>query len=260
VKSSRPAYGIDAPGLVRGFAISGVVLAVAGLALASTGAPGWVAVGGRNLLFAAAYPFAMFALMLHGSKVVKVRDRERILDLIGWRGDERVLDVGCGRGLMLVGAARRLTTGRSVGIDIWSARDQAANDARWPIENARIEGVEGRVEVQTADMRALPFADGSFDVALSSWVVHNCDAEADRHKALAEMVRVVRPGGSILLTDIVNHGEYARGLTGLGCTGVSIVILSRLRFAFLRAITFGSFAPATVRAQVGHAAQNGRIT
>ncbi|UVO53343.1 class I SAM-dependent methyltransferase [Sphingomonas sp. SUN039] len=244
----RPAYGIDAPGLVRGFAGTGVVLAVAGLALSFGFAASWASMLGSALLIVALYSLGMCALMLHGSLIVKVRDRERILDLVQWRGDERVLDVGCGRGLMLVGAAKRLTTGRSVGIDIWSARDQASNDAERPLENARREGVAERVEVLTADMRDLPFPDGSFNVILSNWVVHNVDDVAERRNALAEMVRVTRPGGSILLTDIVNHGEYSEALAALGCTDVSIVILSRLRFGFLRAITFGTFAPATVRA------------
>jgi len=38
-----------------------------------------------------------------------------------------VLDVGCGRGLLLIGAARRLTTGKAVGVDIWQAEDRVGN-------------------------------------------------------------------------------------------------------------------------------------
>src|SRR5215208_5553655 len=55
------------------------------------------------------------------SKVGKYRECERLLDSIPWRGDEIVLDVGCGRGLLLVGAAKRLRTGRAVGVDIWQS-------------------------------------------------------------------------------------------------------------------------------------------
>ena len=50
--------------------------------------------------------------------------------MIPWRGNETVLDVGTGRGLLMIGAARRLTTGISVGIDIWSAKDPRAA-AKW---------------------------------------------------------------------------------------------------------------------------------
>jgi cyclopropane fatty-acyl-phospholipid synthase-like methyltransferase len=46
---------------------------------------------------------------------------------VPWKGDEAVRDVGCGHGLMLVGAARRLTTGKATGIDIWQAEDLTGN-------------------------------------------------------------------------------------------------------------------------------------
>src|SRR3954468_16529954 len=62
--------------------------------------------------------------MLWYSAAGKVRSRERRLDMIRWRGDERVLDVGCGRGLFLIGAAKRLKNGgRAIGIDLWRAGD-----------------------------------------------------------------------------------------------------------------------------------------
>src|SRR5258706_15862751 len=51
----------------------------------------------------------------------------RILDRLQLRGDERVLDMGCGRGAVLTAVARRLTTGRVTGIDIWSTHDQSGN-------------------------------------------------------------------------------------------------------------------------------------
>jgi cyclopropane fatty-acyl-phospholipid synthase-like methyltransferase len=43
------------------------------------------------------------------------------------RGDETVLDVGYGRGLHLIGAAKRLTTGKAPGVDIWQAEDLSGN-------------------------------------------------------------------------------------------------------------------------------------
>jgi trans-aconitate methyltransferase len=59
----------------------------------------------------------MGCFMVYDSKVGKIRERDRLLDLVPWRGTEAVLDLGCGRGLMLIGAARRLTTGRATGLD-----------------------------------------------------------------------------------------------------------------------------------------------
>src|SRR5205823_1073831 len=114
---------------------------------------------------------------------------------IRWRGDERVLDVGCGHGLMLLGAAKRLTSGRATGIDIWSREDQKANSAEATLENARREGVADRVELLTADAREIPFPDGSFDVVISSFAIHNIYDRAQRGRAIREIARVLKPGG-----------------------------------------------------------------
>ena len=200
------------------------------------------------LLIIGLYPLMMTGLMLHGSLVQKVRDADRTLDLITWSGDEHVLDVGCGRGLMLVTAARRLTGGQAIGIDIWQTQDQAGNAPETPVVNAREAGVADRVTVMTADMRTLPFDDASFDVIVSNWTVHNLEEAADRKQALIEMNRVLRPGATILLTDIANRDEYAEALTGMGLS-VRIAVVSRFRDLFLRVVTFGSFSPATVVAR-----------
>jgi len=73
------------------------------------------------------YLLGMGSYMLLFSKFQKLKDREKLLDSIQWLGNELVLDVGCGRGLMLVGAAKRLTNGKSIGIDIWQQEDQSDN-------------------------------------------------------------------------------------------------------------------------------------
>src|SRR3546814_12624473 len=84
-------------------------------------------------------------VMLWGSKIGKVRLRDKVLATLPWRGDERVLDVGCGHGLMLAGAAQRLLTGRVIGIDIWRSEDQARNSPEATLRNMRLEGVSERV-------------------------------------------------------------------------------------------------------------------
>ena len=247
--SKKPHFGIDAPDLVRAFLLAGMALASASVGIFVFAPPVlgvWI---GIIVLIPAVYALFMFALMIRGSLVDKVRDAEAILDLHEWKGSEQVLDVGCGRGLMLIGAARRLTTGRAVGVDVWSANDQSANVPDAPIENARLVGVSDRVVVETADARHLPFEDGSFDVVSSSWVVHNLEDAGDRLLALKEMVRVTRPSGTILLTDIVNRHEYVSAMKGMALEDVRLVVLSPGRDRFLSAVSFGSFQPATVFAR-----------
>lgn len=246
----KATYGVDAPGLVRTFLLIGVALFSASAFIWAFAVPkwSWLAV---VLLIPAGYALGMFALMLWESLVTKVKSREVILDFVPWTGSEAVLDVGCGRGLMLVGAARRLTTGKAIGVDIWLQRDQTANIKTAPLENAQIEGVLDRVSVETADMRKLPFADASFDVVVTSWVVHNLEVKEDRVLALTEMVRVLRPEGALLLTDIVNRKEYMDELERLGFNSIELFIASKLKDKFLTIVSFGAYQPATIIATKG---------
>lgn len=237
----QPDYGQDAPGLVRGFMLAGAAAATLAAGAAFLSRPRVAAVLG----LAAVYPFGMAAFMVVWSRSVKVRRRERLLDYLPWRGDEAVLDIGCGRGLLLVAAARRTPRGRAVGVDIWRAEDQNDNRPDAALDNARLEGVDGRVSVETADMRALPYPDGTFDVVVSHWAVHNLPAATERAAALRETVRVLKPGGRVLLADIACQDEYLRLLAELGLEDVHEVetgLGSRLAWV----ISGSSFRPTAV--------------
>jgi SAM-dependent methyltransferase len=220
------------------------VAAVAGLGGFLGSLSSWVTGIGLTV---AAYGLFMGSYMTYGSRIGKLRTRERLLDLTAqqlrpWSGSEAVLDVGCGRGLMLVGAARRLRTGEAVGIDLWRAEDQADNSPEAVKENARREGVADRVRIDTGDARQLPYADGSFDLVLSHWVVHNVPQAADRERVLAEMLRVLRPGGVLVLADIANIAEYRTYLTSKGVTGVRFVD-GGVEAAIMGALSGGTYRP-----------------
>src|SRR5262245_50606957 len=217
--SGQPAdYGIDAPGVVRNLFMA----AATGIGVWATFASGlWsgaivVPAGGVRLVFPIGPSGVwwgtacgiMAVWMLWSSKCGKLRDRERLLNAIAWSGREQVLDVGCGRGLMLVGAARRLTTGKATGIDSWQAEDLSGNRREAALVNAEREGVADRVDVQTADMRTLPFPDATFDVVVSRAAIHNLYSPADRAKAIRQIARVLKPGGHALIDDIRHHHEY----------------------------------------------------
>ncbi len=231
----RADYGLDAPGVVRGFAIAGVLMGAGAIALAVAGVP-----AAPDVLALGAVMFlATVAAMVHSSRRGKLIERDRLLDGLHLLGDEDVLDVGCGRGLLLVGAARRLPEGRAVGVDVWSATDQSGNTRAATLTNAEVEGVGRRVEVVDGDMRDLPFADASFDVVVSSIAVHNLDDDADRERACFEMARVLRPGGRAAVLDLRGTGEYVlafedAGLVDVGRSGRSFRMYPPVRVVTAR--------------------------
>jgi arsenite methyltransferase len=223
VPLKRPNYGIDAPSVVRNLALVGAGLGLAGFLLyiflypAMTG----LAIAALNLgLWPCIWLMGTSGIMLWGSKVGKFRERDRLLDGIRWRGDEQVLDVGCGHGLLLIGAAKRLTAGKAVGIDLWQKVDQAGNSPEATLANVQLEGVTDRVEIRGGDARQLPFADGSFDVVLSSWALHNIYDTAERLRAVREISRVLKRGGQVAILDISHTWEYAKFLEECGLADV----------------------------------------
>jgi len=254
--SQPPDYGIDAPGVIRNLLIAGFVMLVVAVLARIGVVPAALSIhlgsGGelRFPLFAtglgSGLGFTAGALWMYfGSRFGKIAERDRLLDQTDWNGDERVLDVGCGRGLVLVGAATRLTTGSAVGIDIWQAEDLSGNRADVPLQNAALEGVADRVTIETADMRKLPFASATFDVVVSRAVIHNIYSAPERARAIAEIARVLKPGGRALINDIRHLPEYAANFVAAGCGEVRFLD-SRLASALCTLVTMGLFRPNTI--------------
>jgi ubiquinone/menaquinone biosynthesis C-methylase UbiE len=186
-------YGIDAPTVLRNLILGAIACFV--LAFFVVRAFLGPAIG---------FSFAA-AMLLWSSLVGKFHARDSLLSAIPWRGDEDVLDVGCGHGLLLIGAAKRLTSGRATGIDIWQNVDQANNSAEATRRNAELEGVT--VDIRDGDARHVPFDDASFDVVVSSLALHNIYKSEEREQALREIARVTKPGGYVAILDI--RHDYA---------------------------------------------------
>jgi ubiquinone/menaquinone biosynthesis C-methylase UbiE len=194
-----------------------------------------------NIGFMIAGMGVMFALesvfMVFSSYVGKFRERDRLLNGLHLRGDETILDLGCGRGLLLIGAAKRLPTGMAFGVDLWQTQDQSGNAADATRANAEAEGVADRVELHTADMRSLPFPDGMFDAVVSSLAIHNIPDRMGRWRAILEAVRVLKPGGCCALLDFRNTHDYGAMLRGAGMSDIVVSRHSLWMFPPVRVVT-----------------------
>jgi len=124
-----------------------------------------------------------------------------ILLRLGLRGDEQILDLGCSRGAVLLMAASLLPRGKAIGIDVWKTNEQSCNALSVTQHNAEREAVAERVELHTADMRHLPFSHGLFDLVVSSMAIHNIQDPEGRKQAITEAVRVLKPGGRLVIAD-----------------------------------------------------------
>jgi ubiquinone/menaquinone biosynthesis C-methylase UbiE len=216
--TQQPDYGFDGP---RGIALLLLVcVGSIGVAVWLRGSQEFSSVGiflARGaLLVVAADCFLLAGSLVVYSKVVKQHEAERLLDLVPWRGDELVLDVGCGRGLLLINAARRLSSGRAVGVDVWHGLQLSGNSPLAVLENARRAGVAERVETQDGDAQNLPFADASFNVVLSSLVLHNIPSREGRRQAVREIARVLKPGGHVVLLDVRHTRAHVHVLGDCG--------------------------------------------
>ena len=213
----RGEYGFDALYAPILMALGGLCLLALSLARVGLGGPRPVVsvaapgVGGLWLLLNA-------ATFLHTTRVGKFAVWAELLDGLALIGDEWLLDVGCGRGAVLIMAAKRLPRGRAIGVDLWSTKDQSGNAEQVTRRNAAFEGVADRIELHTADMRQLPFEDGSFDAVVSSLAIHNVAGADARAKALREAARVLKKGGTLTIADIRYTSVYARELAACGLT------------------------------------------
>lgn len=218
-------YGLDAPGVIRTMSIIGIVAIVLGLVvghlLPEAAVIDDVAIV-PSLLWLGWALVAGSLLMVASSRWGKLRARDRLLDEMALTGTETVLDIGCGHGLLLIGAAKRLPRGRAIGVDLWSQVDQKGNSSAATMNNARIEGVADRVDVRDGDMRALPLDDASVDVVVSCLAIHNVKGNDERQKAIREIVRVLKPGGRVGIIDIAHVKTYAQNLRDAGVSEVKL--------------------------------------
>lgn len=215
VARSKASYGVDAPGVLTGLTAAGLVGGVAALVIISLAQSVWLVWLGLAVLLGALVPFSLGLMMGLYVIVGKHRTRDLMLSMHPWRGDETVLDVGTGAGLLAIGAAHR-TTRPVTAIDIWSSKDLSNNGRKAIEQNLAAEGVVGKVIVVDGDARALAFPEAQFDRVLSLLCLHNIERENDRRGACFEIARVLKPGGIAIIGDYQCVPSYARWFAKAG--------------------------------------------
>jgi len=138
--------------------------------------------------------------------------------LASLREGEVVLDLGSGAGLDVFEAAKRVgVSGLVIGVDMTPEMLQKAE------KNAIKLGMKN-VEFRKGDIESLPIEDGSIDIIISNCVIN---LAPDKSKVFREAFRVLRPGGRVMISDIVLHGSLPEDvrdevITYTGCLGGAI--------------------------------------
>jgi ubiquinone/menaquinone biosynthesis C-methylase UbiE len=132
--------------------------------------------------------------------------RQRTANLSRIQPGEQVLDVGCGTGTLVMEVARRVgRVGRVVGVD--PGTEQIAR-ARSKVARRHLP-----IEFQIGVIEQLTFPDETFDVVLSTLMMHHLPASLKR-QGLAEIARVLKPGGRLVIADFTHkkdrQGQAAR--------------------------------------------------
>lgn len=230
---SKAGYGVDAPGVIRNLGLACVILCLISIFFPV------IKIGSLTLeisgLFLSGLGCGLGALlMLAYSLYGKYRHRDRMLNYIAWTGREQVLDIGTGLGLLMIGAAHRLTTGRATGIDIWNTEDLTGNNVQGALMNAQIEGVDEKVVIRNENVMHMTFSDDTFDIILSNMCIHNIYDAPGRKIACEQIARVLKPGGTAVISDWRHVKEYTLNFKQLG---LETRLLSARYFTTFPAIT-----------------------
>ncbi len=146
--------------------------------------------------------------------------RQRTINMARMQPGEQVLDVGCGTGTLALEAAQRVgLAGHVTGID----------PGEQQIARARVKAARRHVDIdfQVGVIEQLPFSEQTFDVVFSTLMMHHLPAPLKR-QGLAQIARVLKPGGRLVIADFVHKQERTGRATRFHAGGSRLQDLENL--------------------------------
>ncbi|HTK06393.1 MAG TPA: class I SAM-dependent methyltransferase [Ktedonobacteraceae bacterium] len=161
-----------------------------------------------------------------GAQMVRQHEPEMqwTLSLLSLKSTDHVLEIGCGAGRALEIVTAQVPAGHVSGIDYSPTMIEASRR-----RNSRAIAM-GHLELFQADVMQLPFADASFDTI---WSIHSIYFWPDRDRALAEIARVLKPGGLLVLT-------FSPGKTGTQAVNDILTMVEEQQIPTMRQLGFSN--------------------
>ena len=164
------------------------------------------------------YDLIMLLMTLGNEKKL----RKKTIQLSQMKIGDKVLEIGCGTGTLSIEAKAQVgVTGEVVGIDI--APEMVAK-ARKKAERSVVD-----VFFQEGSIATIPFPDNRFDVVICSFMIFHMPEDV-RRKGIAEIHRVLKPGGHVFIFDSTPLEELAHVLKGNSFTGIE---LGKIKFIYM---------------------------
>ena len=170
-----------------------------------------------NLLFIPAMAF-LITSSLRGTAYIKwgIYDQTNtMINFHNWAGDEQVLDAGTGLGLLMVRAAKKLTTGKCVGVDIFDFPKGGKVIEQIKI-NAGLEGVAEKIKIIDANILNTNFGDDSFDLVFSNMWLNRFHSDSDVQKVCSEVIRILKKNGKAIISDKKNIDKLSKAFESNG--------------------------------------------
>lgn len=216
--ATHPNYGLDSPLMVRHMFSRGGWTLLFALIVFIVNRAQYPGPSVQILIVLGLIALGFFAagwITMQASKTARFQIRDRILDSLQLTGEERLLDVGCGTGLMAIGAARRLQGGRVTGLD-------QSEEADVVKANAKLEGVAEKVRVDTGVSAKLVYPDNHYDVVVSALALRGLGESDVREQMVREMFRVLKSGGKLAIFDTTGASDYVQVLRSAGAQNVEL--------------------------------------